>query len=160
MANLPKTQTKEYWLLESLKRRCKDYGDGKNHQYHGKGIKVCKRWSGRDGYENFVSDMGRRPSDKHQIDRIDNDKGYSPENCRWVTKSQQMMNKGPSKDKKYKGVFFRSDGYRKKRWTAKIAFNKKRIELGTYLTEKEAAIAYNKAALKYHGKYACLNEVI
>lgn len=52
-------------------------------------VKVCDRWS---SFENFLEDMGERPSPKHQIDRIDPYGDYEPNNCRWVTRSEQMLN--------------------------------------------------------------------
>ena len=62
--------------------------------YGGRGITVCDRWSrlNINGFVNFVSDMGERPSIKHSIDRMDNNDGYYPENCRWATQIQQGNN--------------------------------------------------------------------
>jgi len=66
--------------------------------YGGRGITVCARWSirGGEGFSNFVSDMGERP-EGYTLDRIDNDLGYSPENCKWSSRSEQQLNKRNTK---------------------------------------------------------------
>jgi len=66
-------------------------------RYGGAGITVCDEWKGKNGYANFLKDMGPRPTKRHSIDRIDNSKGYYPENCRWATPKQQANNKSNSK---------------------------------------------------------------
>lgn len=70
-----------------MRQRCLN-PSGHNVYYYDK-ITICEAW---DDPVQFVKDMGERPTENHQLDRIDNTKGYSPENCRWVDKTSQMQN--------------------------------------------------------------------
>jgi hypothetical protein len=70
---------------------CVSHSGYKN--YGGKGITVCGLWKGQGGYEQFLRDMGPRPTKKHSIDRIDNNKGYNPTNCKWSTPLEQGRHK-------------------------------------------------------------------
>jgi hypothetical protein len=78
--------------------RCNNPNHNHYKYYGGRGIKVCKRWQGKDGFVNFLSDMGERPSLKHQIDRIDNNDGYYKENCKWSTKIEQARNRSNNRN--------------------------------------------------------------
>ncbi len=77
--------TQRSW--QAMKRRCLS-PKHKNGWYMKRGITVCQRWM---NFENFLSDMGYRPKGL-TLDRIDNTKGYFPENCRWATVKQQLQN--------------------------------------------------------------------
>jgi hypothetical protein len=71
-------------------QRCTNPRQKCYYLYGDRGIKVCEQWR---KFENFLQDMGEPPTDKHQIDRIDNDGDYCPQNCRWVTPKQNGQNK-------------------------------------------------------------------
>lgn len=88
-------RTPEYRCWSHIKSRCYNPKVERYPHYGGRGITVCQRWL--QSFENFLSDMGRRPSKHHSIDRIDNDGNYEPNNCRWATASEQQQNKHRSK---------------------------------------------------------------
>lgn len=82
---------KEYRIWSAMKARCyapscKDVG-----LYQKNGITVCDRW--RNSFENFMADMGVIPGENYSIERIDNSKGYSPDNCKWIPVSDQQKNR-------------------------------------------------------------------
>jgi hypothetical protein len=72
-----------------MKDRCNNPKAAQYQYYGGRGIRVCERWN---VFENFLADMGPRPSPSHSIDRINNDGNYEPGNCRWATMSTQRLN--------------------------------------------------------------------
>lgn len=89
-----------YVIHAQMKQRCYNKSHAHYNRYGGRNIKVCQRWLGKDGFINFVNDMGDRKQDKYPsgrskytIDRIDNDGDYEPSNCRWATYKQQWENK-------------------------------------------------------------------
>jgi hypothetical protein len=87
--------TPEYDSWIHMRQRCNNPNNKDFKHYGGRDISVCERWL--DSFENFFEDMGPKPSANHSIDRIDNDSGYSPDNCRWATKSEQSSNRRVTK---------------------------------------------------------------
>lgn len=83
--------TSTYRIWAAMITRCTNKNTHAFPRYGGRGISVCDRW--QHDFQNFLDDMGLRPSTKYSIDRIDNDLGYEPSNCRWATATEQARNK-------------------------------------------------------------------
>jgi|SRR5882672_7072953 len=86
--------TPEYVSWAAMHQRCRDSDHPAYKDYGGRGIKICKRWTGKHGFEHFFSDMGKRPSLQLSLDRFpDNDGDYKPGNCRWANPKEQSLNR-------------------------------------------------------------------
>jgi len=81
----------EYGIWTKIRIRCRDITDHLYPYYGGRGITMSDEWF--NSVEMFYADMGPRPGIGYSIERIDNDKGYCKENCKWATKKEQMRNK-------------------------------------------------------------------
>jgi hypothetical protein len=106
-----------YWTWAGMKARCENPNHKAYLNYGGRGITVCKRWQ---TFENFAKDMGPKPTPEHTLERINNDRGYSPANCKWATIEEQVANKRlTTVDRCRRGhrmseenTYIRPDGYR------------------------------------------------
>ncbi len=113
--------TREYKSYQAAKARCK-YN---NRNYKGRGIKMCDRWL--VSFENFLADMGKCP-EGCSIDRIDNDKGYEPSNCRWSDQLTQSNNRRNCNYIEYKGERMTIP-----RWAARLKFKATTLRGRIYL---------------------------
>ena len=77
----------------AMKTRCNNINHKHYRNYGGRGISYCKEW---ESFENFLRDMGERPQGK-TLDKIDNNKDYGPNNCRWITPKEQANNRRNNK---------------------------------------------------------------
>lgn len=84
-------RTREYQTWDAMIQRCTNKNNKAYSNYGGRGVIVCDRW--RYSYENFINDMGRRPSSGHSLERINNELGYNPTNCKWATRKDQARNR-------------------------------------------------------------------
>ena len=87
----PEERRKLMWIWSDMKRRCHKENHHSYANYGGRGISVCERW--RTSLDSFIDDMGPRPAPNLTLERLDNNAGYSPENCVWATRLAQGLNK-------------------------------------------------------------------
>lgn len=126
-----------YATWNGVIQRCNNPKHKSYKNYGGRGITVCGEWL---DVANFASwaEITHPNIEGVSLDRIDNDKGYSPENCRWADSFTQAINQRIGKNNTSGYVGITSNGAN---WVARIMANNKRVCLGTFLTKEEAALA-------------------
>lgn len=129
-----------------MKARCINKTSKPYRLYGGRGIQVCDRWLGKNGFFNFCNDMGEKPTPKHTLDRIDVNGNYEPSNCRWATTFQQSCNR--RNQNKCVGVGYHA---KPKKWRVRISIKNESIFLGQFDSYSEAVSARRAAELKYFG---------
>ena len=150
---------KLYYTWAKIKDRILNLKNKQYNDYGGRGITICDEWKNDFmSFYNWALSNGYEENKGLSIDRIDNDGGYSPENCRWVDRTIQNRNTRIPKNNTsgYKGVFYNK---RDKIFTAQICVNYKKIYLGSYLNVIEGAIAYNNYIIENNLEGFILNEI-
>lgn len=122
--------TPEYRSWQAMRERCLYESHKHYSRYGGRGISVCDSW--RESFSAFLSDMGKKPTPKHTLERINNDGNYEPSNCRWATYAEQRANQALRRGKSsaHLGIHFDKDSGK---WRAIT-----RANLGRFDTEEEA----------------------
>lgn len=118
-----------------MKERCYKKNTKNYSVYGGRGIRVCDRWLGLNGFDHFILDMGEKPS-RSSLDRIDVNGDYCKENCRWASAHQQAANK-QNKSNCVGVTFQKSRGT----WYAHLLVNRKYVLCKTFHTYEEAVYA-------------------
>lgn len=132
------SRSPEYTCWHQMLQRCNS-PKSKAYKYYGaRGISVCKRW--RDSFEAFYSDMGPRTSDKHSIDRINNDGNYEPGNCRWATAAEQARNQR----REIKMLTCNGETLAVAEWADRLGVSRQRIHQRLAKMPAEVALSYAK----------------
>jgi len=139
----PMDIVKAYNRWNSMKYRCNSPSNRDYPDYGGRGIKVCERWL---DFDNFFADMGVAP-DGYSLDRINNDGGYSPDNCRWATPTEQIRNRRTSRPG-YTGVTYDK---RFNKYKSEMRVKGYLMFLGYYGNAEHAAATFDAASMQVYG---------
>lgn len=149
------SKSKIHKTWRGLFQRCENPNSSHYERYGGRGIRICEEWKGEHGFINFYEwAMKNGYSDDLTIDRIDNNKGYSPDNCRWIPHIDNCHNRNARKDSTtgYPGVQKRIMRTGRIKYRANITAKGERFNLGHFDTLEEAIKARKEAEIKYWGK--------
>lgn len=122
-----------YDTYKNIKQRCYNKNNTEYHNYGARGVIMCDRWLGIDGFSNFLNDIGTKPSLLHSIDRINNNGNYEPSNCRWATIQTQSKNKRTNVTNV--GVTFRKN---RNKWVAQMRYKGKKILYKEFILLEDA----------------------
>ena len=140
--------TRQYQTWNGMKARCSNYSSEVYLSYGAKGISYDSKW---ETFEGFWDDMAEGYSDDLTLDRIDPNGNYTKENCRWVNKYLQAINKNTpvTNTSGTTGVSWEEAN---QNWRVRISVNGKRLCLGAYDSYDAAVLVRKKAELEYYGE--------
>jgi hypothetical protein len=142
----------EHNIWRGIIQRCTNPKRKHFADYGGRGITICEHWQGEHGFENFLADMGLRPTPEHSVDRYPNvDGNYEPSNCRWATRSEQAKNRRPftvSKQQNTSSTFFGVYWHKAAQKFSAMVNGGGPIHIGLFVSEEDAARAYDREVRK------------
>jgi hypothetical protein len=139
-----------YLSWRNMQYRVNNPNNPNYQSYGGRGITIDPKWN---DFEVFLADMGEKP-EKLTLDRIDNNKGYSKDNCRWTTRTKQVINGRPHGNSKFLGVSFeKAVG----KYKTQIYIDGNNIHIGYFVDELEAAKAFDLVNYEWYGDIDRLN---
>lgn len=127
-----------YVTWVNIKARCYNIRSTSYPNYGGRGITMCSEWF--NSFPTFLLDMGEKPSEEHSIDRTDNNKGYSKDNCTWATSTHQAINRRMLASNK-SGLLGVSWSTNHKCWVSQLNANGRKIHIGHFKNKEVAGIA-------------------
>lgn len=138
-----------YELWCKMRERCSNPNNPNYGSYGGRGIYVCDRWQ---DFENFLADMGERPSPKHSIDRINNDGPYSPDNCRWVGSIREQ--RANCRDNRF--VTYKGETLIVSEWARRVGIDVDtllvRLNAGWSVEDAMTRPTWNQKSITYRGQ--------
>lgn len=140
------SKTAEFKAWDKMISRCSTNGEMSKY-YNERGIGICEKW--KNSFIEFYKDMGKKPAANYSLDRIDNNKGYYKENCRWADKALQNLNRRVRLDKA--GGLPRGVRSRRGTYFSRISINGYPFYIGTFSTAKEASDEFNKIYFEWYG---------
>lgn len=135
----------EYWVWAAMVQRCTNPKNSAYANYGGRGIAVCERWRSSAA---FFADMGPRPSPQHTLERVNNSGGYGPDNCQWVSRSDNNRNKRRYRNNAsgVAGVHWRPEIGK---WRARIRQHGRLITIGHFDSLTGAEAAWKETAARF-----------
>lgn len=145
-----------YTNWREMQTRCYIVSSPSYLKYGGSGIFVCRRW--RKNFWAFVKDIGKKPSEEHTVDRIDNNGPYAPWNCRWATKKEQARNRNTNRN-----IFYRNKTKCLTDWSKYTGISKETLRIrienhGIKFAFEEPVLSQEKRIISFNNKTKTLKD--